>query len=168
MLKKCIFIASIVFFSFNSTAQNLDYPRIGVGLQANFPAGGLSIKGDLTEQHSAQVVIGIFGPFSSYYGRYLYNFKENGENLLLKPYVYGQLGYWKYDLESYYGITGTGFEESSSSIGYGIGGGLEFTYPSLSDKLKYSVELGYSKVDLQYYDFKSITFGVGIHYYFNL
>jgi hypothetical protein len=28
----------------------------------------------LTEQHSAQAVIGIFGPFSSYYGRYIYNF----------------------------------------------------------------------------------------------
>ncbi len=114
-------------------------------------------------------MVGVFGPFSSYYGRYIYNFSESGDNLLLKPYVYAQAGIWKYDIESYgLGLTGTGLEDSENSFGYGIGGGLEFTYPQLSDKLKYSIEIGYSKVDLLNYNFKSIAFGVGLHYYFNI
>jgi hypothetical protein len=101
MIKKTFLLVVFVFSSSFLLAQDLSYPRLGVGFQANFPAGGLSVKADLTEQHSAQAVIGFFGPFSSYYGRYIYNFSESGENLLLKPYVYAQAGIWKYDIESY-------------------------------------------------------------------
>jgi opacity protein-like surface antigen len=169
MIKKMFLLVAFMFATSILVAQDLSYPRLGVGFQANFPAGGLSVKADLTEQHSAQAVIGLFGPFSSYYGRYIYNFSESGENFLLKPYVYAQAGIWKYDIESYgLDLTGTGLEDSESSFGYGIGAGLEFTYPQLSDKLKYSVEIGYSNVDLLNYDFNSIAFGVGLHYYFNL
>jgi opacity protein-like surface antigen len=162
MIKKTFLLVVFVFSSSFLLAQDLSYPRLGVGFQANFPAGGLSVKADLTEQHSAQAVIGFFGPFSSYYGRYIYNFSESGENLLLKPYVYAQAGIWKYD----YGLSF--IEDSESSFGYGVGGGLEFTYPQLSDKLKCSIEIGYSRVDFLNYNFNSISFGVGLHYYFNL
>ena len=34
--------------------------------------------------------------------------------------------------------------------------------------LKFNTEIGYSKVNLQNYNFNSIMFGAGIHYYFNL
>jgi hypothetical protein len=140
--------------------------RLGVGFQANFPAVGLSVKVDLAEHHSAQAVIGIFGPFSSYYGRYLYNFSESGENFLVKPYLFVQAGLWKNNIQSY-GFAGYDYS-GSSSFGYGIGAGLEFTYPKFTDKLKYSIEIAYSEVDLYSYNFNSITFGVGLHYYFNL
>jgi opacity protein-like surface antigen len=165
MIKKTFLLVAFVFSSSFLLAQDLSYPRLGIGFQTNFPVGGLSVKADLTEQHSAQAVIGVFGPFSSYYGRYIYNFTENGENLLLKPYIYAQAGLWKYDIESY----GLDFlEDSESSFGYGVGGGLEITYPQLSDKLKCSIEIGYSKVDFLNYNFNSISFGVGLHYYFNI
>jgi len=74
MIKKTFLLVAFVFSSSFLLAQDLSYPRLRVGFQANFPAWVLSVKADLTEQHSAQAVIGIFGPFSSYYGRYIYNF----------------------------------------------------------------------------------------------
>jgi hypothetical protein len=92
MIKKTILLIVFVLNSCILLAQDLSYPRLGVGVQGNFPAGGLSVKADLTEQHSAQAVIGVFGSFSSYYGRYSFNFNETGKDFRIKPYVYGQAG----------------------------------------------------------------------------
>jgi hypothetical protein len=149
-------------------AQNLDYLRFGIGGQASFPAFGLSAKADITEQHSAQLVVGVAGPFSAYYGRYLYNFPESGNDLLLNPYLYGQAGLYTY---KGLGVNYNNFslyETTEKVFGWGVGGGLQFCFPNLTDRIKFNAELGYGKVGFDYYDFKSITFGAGIHYYFNL
>ena len=157
----------ILITSFNLVSAQ-EYPKFGFGIQANFPAGGLSAKAELTEQHTAQAVVGVFGPFSSYFGRYSYNFpeKQSAIQVAYKPYLYGQAGYYVYDLENYFGFE-TGLEKETS-FGFGVGAGLEWNYVPFSENLKFNIEVGYSKVDFEYYEFKSIAFGAGIHYYFNL
>lgn len=163
------FILVALFLSANCLfSQELDYPRLGVGMQANFPAGGLSVKADLTEQHSAQAVIGVFGPFSSYYGRYLFNFNENGEEFKYKPYAFAQAGVYNYDYQTYNMETFQEEDEKETSFGYGLGAGLEWYYLPFTDKLRFNIEIGFGKVNFDFYDFNAITFGGGIHYYFDI
>jgi hypothetical protein len=159
LLFLCLGVCSLSFSQEN-------YPRLGVGLQANFPAFGLSAKADLTETHSAQAILGVFGAVSSYYGRYLYNFqeKETQINVTFKPYLYGQAGYYVYDLGKTYNLD----IDKETAFGFGLGGGMEWYYKPFTKDLKFNFELGYSKVDFTYYDFKSISIGGGIHYYFDL
>jgi hypothetical protein len=166
-MKKTFLLLAFLISSTVILSQDLGYPRLGVGAQTTFPAGGLSIKADLTEQHSAQAVIGVFGPFSSYYGRYSYSFQENGNNFRLRPYLYGQAGLFSYDYISFdqnFQI----IEDTENTFGFGFGAGLEYYYAPLTDKLRFNVEIGYGKVDFAFYDFKAILFGVGLHYYFDL
>ncbi|PDS25666.1 carbohydrate porin, partial [Flavobacterium branchiophilum] len=161
------FCALVATFSISKTMAQETYPRFGLGFQASFPAVGLSAKAEITAEHTAQAVVGILGPFSSYYGRYNYNFPEKNpsENVLYKPYLYAQAGYYVYDFDKYLGIS-TGLKQENS-LGYGLGAGLEWAYKPFSKDFKFSSEIGYSKVNFEYYHFKSITFGVGLHYYFN-
>lgn len=165
---KNTFLFVALFLSVNSLlSQELDYPRLGVGIQTNFPAGGLSVKADLTERHSAQAVIGLFGPFSSYYGRYLYNFNENGEEFKYKPYLVGQAGFYSYDYQTFnssYQVV----EDTETSFGYGIGAGLESYYLPFTNKIRLNIELGYGIVSFDSYNFNSLFFGGGIHYYFDI
>lgn len=143
-----------------SSADALNYPSIGIGMQFSLPAGGVSLKADITKHHTLQAVVGLFGPYSSYYGRYLFNFKENGNDFKYKPYLYGQAGVFEYDFESFYDL-------SESVFGFGFGGGFEWYYAPFTDRIRFNTEIGYGKVDLEYYDFKSFSFGGGIHYYFD-
>ena len=143
------------------------YHRLGVGIQTSFPLGGISGKLDLTKQHSAQAIVGIFGPLSTYSGRYLYNFSEDGKNFRIKPYLYGQVGLWSYDFQSF-DQNFQLIEDTENSFGFGAGAGIEWHYKPLSDKLRFNIELGFGKVDLIYYEWKTTTFGGGIHYYFEL
>lgn len=168
-MKKTIFkvVALLLLLTTVSHAQET-YPRFGIGLQANFPAGGLSAKAELTETHTAQAVVGIFGPFSSYFGRYAYNFpeKESEVKINYKPYLYGQAGYYVYDFENYLGMD-LGVSKETS-FGFGFGAGIEWCYVPFTKDLKFNIEIGYNNVNFDYYKFKSIWFGAGIHYYFNL
>lgn len=160
MIKKTFLLFAILLSANSLLSQELSYPRLGVGLQANFPAGGLSVKADITEQHSAQAVISFFGPFSSYYARYLYNFNESGDDFRIKPYAYGQVGIYTYDY--------TAISEKESNFGFGFGAGIEWHYAPFSENLRFNIELGYGNVDFEFYDFNAISFGAGIHYYFGL
>ncbi len=149
-------------------AQNLDYPRLGIGAQASFPAAGISAKADFTEQHSAQLIVGIAGPFSAYYGKYMYNFPESGNAMVFRPYLYGQAGLYTYKFTNIDFNTYSLYEDTEKVFGYGAGGGLEFHFPDLTDRIRFNVELGYGKVGFDYYDFKAMVIGAGIHYHFNL
>tara|TARA_Y100001954_G_C15584166_1_gene489880 strand:- start:97 stop:576 length:480 start_codon:yes stop_codon:yes gene_type:complete len=159
-MKKYITIICLVTIYGKSFSQN-----IGVGFQATLPSFGISVKYDVTDQHTIQAIYGAFGIVSNISGRYMYNFDENNESSFLgtvKPFLYGQIGVWSYDYSSF-GID----VETESSIGFGIGGGLEFNWLSfISNNLKSTLELGFSRVDIQSYNFKATTFGGGIHYHF--
>jgi opacity protein-like surface antigen len=166
---KNVFSATMVFL-FISLFSNIlqaqeSYPNIQLGLQASFPVGGISGKVNVTEKHTGQAVVGIFGPFSSYFGRYAYNFKSEEKNFgNLKPYLFGQVGYYIYDFEGYFGVP----TEKEKSVGFGAGGGIEWNIKNFSDNLKFNIEISYNRVDFELYDFKSIMFGFGIHYQFQL
>jgi hypothetical protein len=169
MKNKIFKTVSMLLFLMTASMSNAQetYPRFGLGIQMSFPAGGLSAKAEITEQHTAQAVVGIFGPFSSYFGRYAYNFpeKESEVNISYKPYLFGQAGYYVFDINGFEGINGI---EKETSFGFGLGAGLEWCYQPFSKDLKFNFEVGYNKVDFDFYNFKSISFGAGIHYYFNL
>lgn len=160
--------ALVATFSISKTLAQETYPRFGLGFQASLPAVGISAKADITEKHTAQAVVGIFGPFSSYYGRYAYNFPKKVSSIQIeyKPYLYGQAGYYKYDIDSFLGLGNQ--TNSETSFGYGLGAGLEWNYIPISKDLKFNMEIGYGNVKFDYYKFKSLSVGVGIHYYFNL
>lgn len=167
MIKKTLLLITFVLSANFLTAQDLSYPRLGVGFQANFPSFGLSVKADLTETHSVQAIIGISGPFSNYNGRYLYNFTEKGDDFKFRPYLYGQAGIYTYDNASFDNNLNL-IEETESSFGFGFGAGIEWHYEPFTDKIRFIAEIGYGNANLEFYDFSAISFGAGIHYYFNL
>ena len=152
MKKLFLFITLSIFCSTNLFSQ-----KIGLGFQASIPSYGISLKADLTETHTVQVIYGALGVVTNFSGRYRYNFSENENSLNVTPFIYAQAGTWSYDFKA--------LDISENIFGYGFGAGIEFNALSwLSDKFRTTVELGYSKVDLTYYDFKATTFGFGIHY----
>ena len=147
-----LFISISILCSINLFSQKID-----LGFQASIPSYGISLKADLTETHTVQVIYGAFGILTNFSGRYRYNFSENENSLNVVPFIYAQAGSWSYDFDA--------LNISESIFGYGIGAGIEFNALSfISDKFRTTVELGYSKIDLTYYDFKATTFGFGIHY----
>lgn len=164
---KKISLIFIVFFAILSkvNAQDLKHPRIGVGFQSSFPSWGLSGKYDFTERHSAQAVLGLSGPFSSIYGRYLYNFDEKGESLVLKPYLLGQVGTYSYKYKTL-DNQGKIRNETETHLGFGIGAGVEFHVPEISEAIRLNLELGYNRVGFEFYDYSGFLIGLGGHYYF--
>lgn len=160
-----VFLLLIAFCSttLSMSAQD-NYPNYQIGMQATFPLGGLSGKVNLTENHTAQAVVGLFGPLSSYFGRYAYHFQTKETNWGgLRPYGFGQLGYFKYDFETF-GLNNS----SENNIGYGAGFGIELWNKNFIENLKFSTEIGYNKVNIDAYELKSIYFGFGLHYQFEL
>ena len=68
-MKKILQLTTIIIISLNfAQAQN-----IGVGFQANFPSYGISVKADLNDTHTAQLVYGAFGTVEMISGRYIYS-----------------------------------------------------------------------------------------------
>jgi hypothetical protein len=154
MKKSFLFIVALITMSTTSFAQEL-----GLGFQASFPSYGLSLKADLTETHTVQGVFGAFGTVTMISGRYIYNFSETGDSFPITPFVYAQAGQWNYN-EDLLGI-------DESVFGYGVGAGIEFNWLNFfSDRFRTTLELGYSKVDLEFFDFSATTIGVGLHYNF--
>jgi hypothetical protein len=154
MKKSLLLLMVILLTSIATSAQEL-----GLGFQASFPSYGLSLKADLTETHTVQGVFGAFGTVTMISGRYIYNFSETGDSFPITPFVYAQAGQWNYN-EDLLGI-------DESVFGYGIGAGIEFNWLNFfSDRFRTTLELGYSKVDLVYFDFSATTVGVGLHYNF--
>ena len=152
MKNTLLFISLSILCSINLFSQKID-----LGFQASIPSYGISLKADLTETHTVQVIYGALGIVTNFSGRYRYNFSENENSLNVVPFIYAQAGSWSYDFDA--------LNISESIFGYGIGAGVEFNALSfISDKFRTTVELGYSKIDLTYYDFKATTFGFGIHY----
>ena len=164
-MRKITLLTIFALGGLSLNAQNLSYPRIGVGLQANFHGGGLSAKVDITEKHSAQLIIDVFGRFTSYTGRYLYNFNENGNEFRYKPYVFGQMGVFNYDYRPNHPLL---LKDRDSVFGLGVGGGLEVHYTPFTDRVRLNVELGYNTAEFDFYDYDPIFFSIGLHYYFKI
>jgi hypothetical protein len=155
-MKKLLIVFSFLLGLHPLFSQSLSTPRIGIGVQASFPAVGLSVKADLTEHHSLQGVAGFITILKTYAVKYMFCFNESGDFFVIKPYFYGTAGVFKYDLY---------FE---TVFGFGAGAGLEYYIPMLSEKLRPAFEIGLTRTNFDFYQFKLLTFGIGLHYYFEL
>jgi len=131
--------------------------KFALGMDAVFPVTGLSGKYWFSDKLGGQAIIGLFGDLSMYGGRVLYKFRE-GEN----HYLYGALlvGNWTYEWD--WGWLGSG---SESAFGFGINGGIEY-FTKFIPQLGFTLEIGYGSVKLEHYDYKALSYGTGIHYYF--
>ncbi|TET64736.1 hypothetical protein E3J48_00685 [Candidatus Aerophobetes bacterium] len=131
--------------------------KFAIGMDSIFPVTGLSGKYWFDDKLGGQVIVGLFGDLSMYGGRALYKFQE-GEN----HYLYGSLlvGNWTYEWD--FGWLGSGTE---SAFGLGLTGGLEY-FSERIPSLGISLEIGFSSITLEHYDFSTVMAGTGIHYYF--
>jgi hypothetical protein len=145
---------------------------LGLGVAWTSLNYGVSAKYNLTEKHTAQLIVGsanygysISGANSfSLTGRYVYNFEEGDLDFATwKPYLYGQAGYWTYK----YRFLGDNFNFNAVAIG--AGGGVEWRFNNFVDGLAFSFELGFTSVsfDDSLGSIGGFNGGGGIHYYFD-
>lgn len=101
-----LLVASTV--SAQETGRVADEHRYGVGFTATFPSYGLSGMYDVSDQISAQAIIGALGTVSNVSGRVLHRFNQHP----------------KYDVFGF-GSAGMWFGGGASVAGVGGGGGVE-------------------------------------------
>jgi len=142
--------------------------RIGIGAQTSFPIYGLSAKIGFTDQIIGQAII---APFSVSAGDYGYSINFYGARGIYRltepdrfavPYAFVGVGL----IRSTYKLGYLG-SSSTNLLGWSLGTGLEF-FPRFVDNLGLSVELGYGAMSVGALglSISSITYGVGVHYYF--
>ena len=108
-------LLALLFASSAASAQfgegATDEHRAGIGLAASIYTGGISGIYDVTDQTSAQVILGAVGTYTSVGGRALYRFNQNP-----KYDVFGFAG------ASFFGVDG------ESAVGLGGGAGVEVNW----------------------------------------
>jgi hypothetical protein len=177
-MQKFYLVTILVFtilISSKSNAQGMtEAGSLGAGLQFNSLFYGLSAKYNFTEVHSGEIVVGggnygFGGDFSTFTatGRYLYNFDISNENL--RPYGFGQVGFWTVKFDGFTIFNVTTPEVKETSIAYGFGGGIEYAFNGL-EQLGFNLEIGYGGGSFGngVGSYSGIIFGLGAHYYFNL
>ena len=138
--------------------------NFGLGIQSTFTTSGIhgiSAKFKMNDYNSVQAVLGKYSSVSFYSARYMKSFEEHdlGSSVELQPYVVG--------IGSLHTIT-LRYENShtiSSSLGYGIGGGVSWKFSSF-DNFEISNEIAFNVVDFYGYNWSYLHFGFGFHYYF--
>lgn len=153
---------------------------MAVGVQYSHTVFGLSLKKDVTEKVIVQGTLGITNSDDiGVYGlRGIYKLTEDKD---WYTYGFGSLSYWKYKTLEISGTFNSAFKDSSS-IGFGLGAGLEYALSSFSQSklpLYWSIELGYDKVSIDSLkggahgvnldtsiDIGGVFIGTGFHYKF--
>ena len=163
-MRKVIMTVTVLVLAASPLVAQYDHHSgsIGIGGQAVFPAIGASIIVDAHETIGLQGILGVFGDLKIYGGRVIYRFTEFES---VRPYAYGLVAGWSH----------RGYAEDLSKRkteivpGYGVGGGIEFSKPERIPGAVFSAEIGYGTVKFKDvdYDFAAITYGVGIHFFFN-
>ena len=174
-MKKSIIVTMLFIFLFHLNilhGQEIsNVGALGVGVQATSLNYGISGRYNLTEVHGLQAILGsanygLGGSVNAFTfsGRYLYSFP--GENANLRPYVFGQLGFWTVKFND--SFFGSNFNESATSLAYGFGGGVEYAFSGL-EKLGFNIEAGYGGGSFAGgFSYAGVFFGGGVHYYFDL
>jgi hypothetical protein len=166
MLTRVITIIAAICLLFLSPADGfsqddpdvIERTKYGVGFQGSFPASGLSGMLDLTDEFTAQAIVGFFGNLNTFAGRGLYKFqREDFWNL----YGYGMLGAWHYSIGSL----------SETVLGFGLGAGVEYDWRAFNSELPpifFNLELGIGFVDFDKvpFNFSTLMIGAGLHYRF--
>jgi len=136
--------------------------KFAAGATAIFPVLGLSGKYYFTDKIGGELILGIVGDVNIYGIRGLYKIMEEEDYDLYGAILAGQ---WIYRYEEYY------WEDwelksrtaTESAFGFGVYGGMEYF---LLPELGVSMEFGLGSVTLEKYTWATITYGVGVHYYF--
>lgn len=165
--KSILLIVAVLFTEKSAIAQDGNR-KIGVGLQSSFPLYGISAKVGINDQIMAQAIVAPFGASSgdvgysiNFYGaRGIYRFTDPDRSAV--PYAFAGAGLIRSTFE--YGSTST----SANLLGWSIGAGVEF-FPNFLDNMGASLELGYGSMSVGTGDIaiRSMTYGFGLHYYFN-
>jgi len=170
----------IVLFCSVSTLSAQDfYPEkegtaknrlFGLGGQAIYPAAGLSGKFNIGNHASIQGIVGLFAlaniELKSIMLRGLFRFNEaNG----VEPYLFGMVGSWTMEQTSIFSSIQTSLQPSTikeTFPGYGVGCGIEYASKEIPSTAL-NVEIGYGSLQNKKttFQFSTITYGVGIHYY---
>ncbi len=133
-------------------------------MQSSFYTHGLSAKFKINDYNTAQGVISLLGPYSSYTGRYIKGFSEKdvGSSVEVQPYVMVMGGLHTVTVSNYQGQNSV----TSSSFGYGIGGGIAWKFSSF-ENFEISNEIACTNVAtaLTGYNWSYIHYGFGLHYY---
>ena len=161
-MKKIILLMTFVVITTIGYSQNF-----GLGIQSSFYTHGISAKLKMNDYNAVQAVVSLLGPYSSYTARYMKSFKEHdlGSSVELQPYVVGMGSLHTITVpNNYLGQNST----VSSSFGYGIGGGVSWSFSSL-DNFEISNELAWTAIASPFYagyNWSYLHFGFGLHYYF--
>ncbi len=178
MTKKSIVLLSFVFLFFSSPLSAQDfYPAkegkskermFGVGGQATYPVAGVSLKFNIGDHAALQGIFGAFGLVSievkSLMARGLFRFNETRG---VEPYLYAAIGVWTIKETGFLGALDPAATIEETFPGYGIGGGIEYESEKIPD-VALNFEIGYGSLrnKKSTFQFSSITYGAGIHYYF--
>jgi hypothetical protein len=154
-----IFLGAVLSLLLLSTSQAADSDsKYAAGFQSTGYSYGLSGKMEISDEITAQGIIGLFGDLSSYSVRGLYNLKSDTH---WDAYAYGSAGMWSYD---------SSFDDFDENVFvFGSGVGIEYDWRAFAPELPpvyWNLELGLNVGSFDYYDFSALSFGVGAHYRF--
>ena len=119
----------------------------------------------MNDYNAVQAAVSLLGPYSSYTARYMRGFKEHDLNgsVELQPYVVGMGSLHTIIVPNY-----SGKNYRSSSFGYGIGGGVSWSFSSF-ENFEISNEIAWTGIASNFYtgyNWSFLHFGFGLHYYF--
>ena len=158
-LAKAIIGGFLSLFLLMSTTQAAESTGgYAVGFQSSGVSSGLSGKMEISDEITAQAVLGFFGAVSNYSVRGLYKFNSDEH---WDAYGFGSLGMWTWD--------GSGGFDDETVFGLGAGVGIEYDWRALAPTLPpvyWNLELGFNIASFDNYDFSSVGIGVGAHYRF--
>ncbi len=165
--KSKLLVSSIVLGAFiasgSATAKPLKNGKFGVGLSTSgaFGSFGLSAKKELTEDISAEVILGFLGTYTNFGAKGIYKFQKDAQYDL---YGYGSLSYWSYDYGSRFYYNGRDYG-TTTGIGFGAGAGIEY---DVSPDITVNGELGFNAVnwDYGYNGMGVFNIGLAAHYWF--
>lgn len=164
--KRKLLISSILLGAFiasgAATAKPLKNGKFGVGLITSgtfFGSFGLSAKKELTNEISAEAILGFLGTYTNFGAKGIYKFQKDAQYDL---YGYGSLSYWSYSSHYYYGSRGY---ERTTGIGFGAGAGIEY---DVAKDITVNGELGFNAVnwDHGYSGMGYLNIGLAAHYWF--
>lgn len=132
--------------------------RFGIGTGSSWPAYGVSGTYRVTDQITAEAILGLFGAIQSITGRGWYRFQQDPTYDL---YAFGTAGIMRYDY----------IIDTESSLGLGGGVGIEFSWAKILDNADFppifsNIDIGLVLANFDRYNWSGFSFGGGIHYRF--
>jgi len=160
-MKKIVLLMAFVGLTTIGYSQNF-----GLGIQSSFYTHGVSAKLKMNDYNAAQAVVTLLGSYSSYTARYMKSFEEHdlGSSVKLQPYVVGMGSLHTITVPNNY----LGQNSVSSSFGYGIGGGVSWSFSSF-ENFEISNEIAWTAISSPFYTgytWSYLHVGFGLHYYF--